>query len=180
MSKVTYVIPANQLSALRKKAKALKKSSDITLHEAQAHVAREFGFTNWEHLKKSTDITKVTENAYRSGLIWAMDMKDAEPSSMEGIAQDHQVQMLLLTDFVKVRGGVNKEDQYFLEDILDMNIFYRYQGKTPQTIEQARELISEYFFFEPSFVWFKGECYSFGEKFDYDKYLEESKNDDFF
>jgi hypothetical protein len=180
MSKVTYVIPASQLSQLRKKAKALKKSTNIPLHEAQALVAREFGFTNWEHLKKSTDVTEITEKAYRTGLMWAMDMKDAEPSSMEKIVEDHQVQMLLLTDFVKVRGGINEEDQYFLEDLLDMHIFYRYQGETPQTIDQARELIREYFFFEPSFVWLKGECYSFGEKFDYDKYLEESKSDDFF
>jgi hypothetical protein len=180
MSKVTYVIPASQLSALRKKAKALKKSSNIPLHEAQVIVARKYGFTCWEQLKKSTDITEHSEKAYRTGLMWAMDMKDAEPSSMEGIVQDHQIQMLLLSDFVKVRGGINKEDEYFLEDLLDMNIFYRYQGETPQTIEQARQLISEYFFFEPNFVWFKGDCYSFGEKFDYDKFLEESKSDDFF
>lgn len=180
MSKTTRVISASVLSSLQKKAKATKKSNNIPHHEALDSIARGLGFTNWVHLKKSADITAISEQAFRTGLVWAMDMKDAEPNSMDGISQDIQVSMLILTDFVKTRGGVNEEDKYFLEDLLDSNIFYRYEGKTPQTIQQARELISEYFFFEASYIWLKGKWYSFGEEFDYDQYLEESKTDDFF
>jgi hypothetical protein len=179
MSKETYVISSSLLSALQKKAKALKKTNNIPHHEALDIIARELRFTNWEHLKKSQKETGVSENAYRNGLLWAMDIKDAEPLETDGISQDAQAQMLILSDFVKLRGGVNEEDQYFLEDLLDMNIFYRYEGKTPNKIQEARDLIQEYFFFSPQYIWLRGEWYDMYGKFDYNEYLAEEENDGF-
>lgn len=172
MSKEVYVIESSLLNALLKKAKALKKTNNIPHHEALDTIARTLRFTNWEHLKKSHNITELSENAYRTGLLWAMDMKDAEPLKTDGIVQDFQSQVMILTDFVKERGGISEDDQIFLEDTLDFNIFYRYEGKTPNTIEQARELIDEYFYFAPQYIWLRGEWYDMDGRFDYNDYVE--------
>lgn len=180
MSKVTYVVTSSVLKALQKKAKTLKKQNNIPHHEALNKIAKSSSFANWEHLKASANKTSISENAFRNGLVWAMDLKDAEPSSMEGIVVDNQIQMIFMDHFVKQRGGVNEEDNDFLEELLDFHVFYRYEGETPQTFEQATEIVHKYFFFPANYIWLRGEWYDMFGKFDYDKYLEGDEDDDSF
>lgn len=180
MSKVTYVVTSSVLKALHKKAKVLKNQNNIPHHEALNNIAKSSSFANWEHLKASANKTAISENAFKNGLVWAMDMKDAEPSSMDGIVVDDQIQMIFMDHFVKERGGINEEDNDFLGDLLDMHVFYRYEGKTPQNLQQANEIIHNYFFFAARYIWLRGEWYDMFGKFDYDKYLEGDENDDSF
>lgn len=177
MPNYIIIIRSRVLRTLRERAKKLKKNSGIPHHEALDIVARNYRFANWPHLIEGAKIIAKSEDAYKHGLILGMDIKDALEHSLstDGIVNDGIVSVLIEDDFRKSRGELTEEDSYFIEKLRDEIIYFRFEGKTPQSIEDALEIASQYFYFEPQYLWLKGEWLTPWGKFDYEK--ERLEND---
>lgn len=188
MPEITHIIRARTVEKLRKEARTLKKSLKIPHHEALDLAARKFDFNNWEHLQKSAAATAISEEPYRNGLVIAMDIKDATehpPAAASQIVEDHQVYGLIYMDFFTQRGykseeDLTEDDRYFLEDLEINYIYFRYEGKTPNSAEEAFEIAENEFFFAPEYIWLKGKWYNRFGVFDYDELIEEISDDNLF
>jgi hypothetical protein len=185
MPEITHIIRARTVKKLRKEATAQKKLQNISHHEALDIEARKTGFNNWEHLQKSAAITAISEEPYRNGFVIAMDVKDATehpPSKDSHFVQDDQVYALIYLDFFTQREYKRKEDltkdeSYFLEDLEINYVYFRYEGKTPNTVENAFEISENEFFFSPEYIWLKGKWYDRFGIFNYEE-LEEINNEE--
>lgn len=166
-----FIIPSRAFKSLREKAKKLKHSSGIPHHEALDKVARDIGLANWPHLVEAAKITALSEEAYKHGLIFGMDIKDAldHPKKFPDLVIDEIVSSFIESSFRKSRGELTEEDLYFIEELRDEIIYFRYKGKIPQSHEDALEIASQYFFFSPQYLWLKGEWLTPWGKFDYEK-----------
>ena len=61
----------------KQEARALKRSSALPHHQALDQVAIAKGFDNWHHVVTEAKLNRLSEAAYRSGLVVAYDIKDA-------------------------------------------------------------------------------------------------------
>lgn len=185
MSEITHIIRARTVEKLRKEAKELKKTLKIPHHQALDLAARKADFNDWEHLQKSAVETSISEEPYRNGFVFAMDVKDADNHKVKSnlIILDENVFALIFMDFMSERGysdisELSEYETFYLEDLEINYIYFRYAGQTPKTRENALNITQNEFFFPPRYTWLKGTCYDMFGKFDFDEYIKELINDE--
>jgi hypothetical protein len=154
------VISSRVLESLREKAKKLKKTSSIAHHEALDAVARDCHCANWPHLVEAAKITALSEEGYKRGFVIGMDIKNAQPLKTDKLVEDKIVSCLIESDFRKSRGELTEDDTYFIEELRDEIIYFRYEGNIPKSHDDAMDIVSEYFFFDPQYLWLNGEWLS--------------------
>jgi hypothetical protein len=64
----------------KQQARALKRSADLSHHQALDLVAKANRFDNWHQVVTEAKANRVSEAAYRSGLVVAYEIKDATES----------------------------------------------------------------------------------------------------
>lgn len=179
------VIPSIDIEKFKQRARKLKQESKITHTEALDLVAKEAGLHHWHHVIESSKIFEQTETAYRSGIIIAMDVKEAEefkdPSG--GFVKDPFVDYLcrddLYWDYVKTidEDGIPLREKYSEEklkvyagDDLSNYVFFRYtKDILPGSIEEVKALARKCSFWQPTFIWFKGSFHDCHENDGYDE-----------
>ncbi|NOT65590.1 MAG: hypothetical protein HOP06_06155 [Methylotenera sp.] len=179
MSKVTIVIEQKSVSILRKKAKIITRETGIQLHAALDQVAVDAGFNHWHHVVESEEIAILCESALNSGLIIALDIKDAleffDEKGRFSNEHDNQLQALLLNRFIQewkdstdeeeetIRGAFMDDErikELAMDKLSNLSFMLYKPKKLPSTIDDAIEITSECCFFPAMYIWFKGQFYN--------------------
>lgn len=164
--------PSSKVEKLKQKARKLKKEHGLPYHEALDQTAQQGRYHHWHHVTEMAAITEPSETAYRSGLLVAFDIKDAESFDDELFTEDRFAPFFCEEELWKTYLEIEDEEapefhdllepeqrEYF-QDFMGNLIFYRYCEKnTPTSIEDAVKLINEYSFWMPDYVWLKGKLY---------------------
>lgn len=176
--------PVSTIEKMKKRAKRLVKSKGIKHHEALELVAQQFRLPNWKSFLDSVEPFQATEEAFRHGVVIAMDMKDGMDlldSESQIFIEDQGI--ILLADQDKELRKVYKEvlrmdleileekrkvedfsvaefNQEFLE-FLEGMMFFRLDPKisAPKDVNEVIDLVKQHCFWVPSYVWIKGEFY---------------------
>jgi hypothetical protein len=169
-----HVFSSATFGKWKQQARALKRSSDLSHHQALDHVAKMNQFDNWHHVVAEAKLNRVSETAYRSGLIVAHDIKDVMDS---WVPHDTFVDDLRVLHFCKAdiftwyrrnddeAEGEEKdaiptdptEYREGFDEWLNEVYFFRYCGPTlPATPTKALPVLHERCFFGPMFFWHGG------------------------
>lgn len=167
------IVSSVDVSKLKKKARALKKSSGIAYHEGLDKVAQNAGFNHWHHVTELANIFMPTEQAYRFGVIVAMDAADALDITRQtdGFVMDPLAIALCADDIFRLLleedGLSSGDDDYqqakieWMEDEGAMDYaFYRYTGSAiPKHLNEVVSMVRTFSFWPPQFIWHKGKFY---------------------
>lgn len=168
-----FIIASADVEKLKQQARKLKRDTGISHHEALDQVAKAAGFNHWHHVSESADAFKSTEDAYRFGVIIAMDVKDAmdfrDPTG--GFVEDQFAFALCQRDLLKYfqdTFGAGEDEPHekladdpeerFADSLTDQ-VFFRYTGsKNPATAEAVVMMVQacESSIWSPDFIWLKG------------------------
>lgn len=158
----------------RQQARNLKRSSDIAHHEALELVAKANRFDSWHHVVTEARLNRITEIAFRSGLIVAYDIKDAMDNwNPDATFIDDSRAFLFCEKDVfewyrrgddeaegEEKAAVPTDPAVYMEEFGEwfMNVhFFRYVGPTlPPTPTKVLPLLDERCFFAPMFLWYRG------------------------
>ena len=166
-------VTLNTVEKLKQAARKLKREIGITHTEALELTAKQAKFDNWHQITEAAKLISPAEAAYQSGVIIAMDIKDAEDfhdETGEFVKDDHAKDLCrddLYRAYVESpdeEDGVPLREKYSaselreeVEEDLENYVFFRYtKDVLPKTIEEVKELVSECSFWQPRFIWFKG------------------------
>ena len=158
MRRTVYIVPAALVERMRRKAKTLKKQTGITHQQALDRVAQQSKrFDSWHNLIQAAKLTEPSERAYRSGLLFAMDRKDAEfdPKRHPHFVPDNQAEFFVIENYRKSLKNPTQSDIHALEELQDY-VYFRYGGRIPATLDEALDIIGEAFFFPPQYIWLRG------------------------
>lgn len=193
---------ATAVEKLKRSAKNLRKETRTSLAVALESIAKSAGYDNWKHVtvcleqtasqsKDDTNLPKVISDflahqlkdsppspeildAIANGLVFAMDVKDAEELNLDrksDLDECESVWPVAAADMWKVlvytKNPENdkcladfKQGDELLNTALDdlMNYrFFRYTGaEIPSSFEEAYALVFRRMYFPPAFVWVKG------------------------
>ena len=75
---IQILLTSKDVEHLKQKARKLKQEEGITHTQALDKIAQRAKFNHWHHVCESYKRIEPTETAYRSGVIIAMDIKDAD------------------------------------------------------------------------------------------------------
>lgn len=167
------IIPTVAFEKLKQKARKLKRQRNIPHTEALEMVAQGISLPNWHQVTLHAQSTQVTEAAFKSGLIVALDIKDAMEYKFDqdGVfAADDRAHYFCRRDlFEAYKNATDDEgrtlaskysEEELKEDFIDdLNnyYFYRYAPeKLPDTIDEVYRLCRERCFLLPREIWFKG------------------------
>lgn len=183
-----YIVTAKNFEQFKQRARKLKQSEKIPHHEALERVAKSLNFENWHQVTVAAAETEAAENAHRSGLIIALDVKDASEYDFE--RDGAFVEDLRLWRFCEAElfddYRLSKDDdgrtfestntkEELLEDFQNYStnvILYRYtRNDFPSSVEDAFDMSRERCFFAPLYVWLKGRFISV---FDYSSLINSS------
>lgn len=167
----TYIVPNVALEKLRQKARRLKSELGIPHHQALEQSAIQGGFNNWHQVVDSAKLTSVTQKAYYSGLIIAMDVKDAQDfdDPQKRFVEDDQICHLAKTELIDHYKNILIEDEVELveaefeadfEEYMCNYIYFRYDGSTPNNTEEVLKLVNECSFWSPVYFWLNGVHYT--------------------
>lgn len=175
MTKSIHVVPNVTLEKLRQQARKIKREAGIPHHQALEQVAVTNGFNHWHHVVESANLTSLTEKAFYNGLIIAMDVKDAQDfhDPKNRFVEDDQFCFICRDDFFEaIKDSIDDEDKRIgdylsdneineiLEDDMMNYIFLRYVGnELPEKIEDVLPIIRDCSFWNPHYVWFRGESF---------------------
>jgi hypothetical protein len=158
----------------KQEARALKRSNALPHHQALDQVAVAKGFDNWHHVVTEAKLNRLSETAYRSGLVVAYDIKDALDN---WIPDDYFVDDWRVLPFCKdeilawyrqndddtegeERAAIPTDPSEYQEEFYEWltNVhFFRYCGSTlPPTPTKVLPLLDDRCFFAPMFFWFRG------------------------
>lgn len=168
----SHIVSAKVLEKLKQRARKLKKCEGIPHNQALEKVAKSAGFDNWHQVTVSAAETAYVETAHRSGLIIALDIKDALENQFDrdGVfVQDDRLYYFCQEDlFQHYRLSEDDEGRTFesrmpieaLREEFEMScdeMLYRYTGESLlRTMDEVFKLSFQRCFFAPVFVWFKG------------------------
>lgn len=174
MPKDIVTIPAIAVDRLRRKAKRLKKETEITHQQALDSVARQSNyFQSWHHLIQAAKLSTLAEQAFRHGLVFGMDFKDLQdyPNDNPEFIQDERMSVFVCQDYKKSVENWTEDNDDDLEEFEHCG-YFRYIGNVPSTYADALVLITNAFFFPPRLVWINGvRCDPLAERddvFDFD------------
>ncbi|OAI20578.1 hypothetical protein A1507_04910 [Methylomonas koyamae] len=171
---ITVIIPSVTVQKLKQSARRIKKKLGLSHYEALDKVAEMAGFNHWHHVIQMASKTEPVETAFRSGLVYGFDASEAdfEAEFLEEIAspvagyfaKDPLWQFYKNVDEADDPELANMSDEEFkefLEEELQGLVFFRFTGnELPQTVDGAIELIREYSFWNPAYVWLNGALHS--------------------
>lgn len=114
----TFIITAVAVEKLKQEARKLKRSAGIPHHEALEQVARAANYPNWHVVAQSATTTSLTEKAFLTGLIIALDIKDAGDFDAEpcGFVEDDQAHFLGQDDMREAFLSATNDDGFLLAD----------------------------------------------------------------
>jgi hypothetical protein len=169
-----YVFSSAVFGKWKQQARALKRSSQLSHHQALDHVAKAHSFDNWHHVVTEAKLNCVSEKAYRSGIVVAYDIKDAMDNWVpdDSFVDDSRVYHFCENDiFAWYRRGDDEADgqerdtiptdptdywEEFQEWLMNVYLF-RYTGTSlPPTPMKVLPLLEERCFFGPMFFWYQG------------------------
>jgi hypothetical protein len=172
-------ITTKVVEQLKQKARKLKAEKNISHVEALDEVAKQEKFNHWHHVCEQHKLVEPTENAFFSGLIIALDIKDAlEFDVSDGIFAFHQdglAEYFCYADLLREYSESVDDDDIPLKDLeskeqiiedfesddLDNYGILRYTGDAlPDSLDDVLRLVSERSFWPPIYVWFKGTFYN--------------------
>lgn len=168
-----YIVTSKNFEQFKQRAAKLKQSEKIPHQEALERVAKSLTFENWHQITIAAAETEAAENAHRSGLIIALDVKGASVYDFQrdgAFVEDFRLWRFCEADlFDNYRLSKDDEGRTFeststketlLEDFQNysMNvILYRYtRNDFPSSVENAFAMSRERCFFAPLYVWLKG------------------------
>ena len=171
---ITVIIPSVTVEKLKQSARRIKKKLGLSHHEALDKVAEMAGFNHWHHVIQMAAKTEPVETAFRSGLVYGFDASEADfeaefleeiaSSVAEYFAKDSLWQFYKNVDAADDPELANMSDEEFkefLEEELQGLVFFRFTGnELPQTVDGAIELIREFSFWNPAYVWLNGTLHS--------------------
>jgi hypothetical protein len=190
---------ATATEKFRRRAKEARKATGSSLAVALDSVAREHGYANWKHVTACVEATPTqtvvfpplppiladaraadlkqfppspeTVDAFARGLLFAMDVKDAEEMRPEDdVIECEDAWLLAAGDMWRVlafatddtdiplanRVEPDELHRIAMDDIGNYR-FYRYAGTpTPTTLDQAFARVLGRTFFPPVYVWLSG------------------------
>jgi hypothetical protein len=196
-------IPTTATAAekLKRLAKIQRKGTGSSLAVALDAVAQSNGYINWKHVteclqssrlapktrlplpltlqqflldhERSSPMSAETRQAFRTGLVFSMDVKEAESIQLSNdLVECDDTWLAAAADIWPVLvHGVDPESDKSLaeslgeEDLLDTATddlgnfrHFRYTGSnTPATLEEAFTFVMKHSFFGPLFLWVKGQ-----------------------
>lgn len=192
---------ATATEKLKRLAKNHRKGTGTSLAVALDSVAQSSGYLNWKHVTeclhlsktapksrpplpevlqeflaghtKSTPLSADLKQAFQTGLVFSMDVKEAESMLLsDDIVECSDAWIAAAADIWPVLvHSMDNEDETSLaadldgEALLDLAIddlgnlrHFRYCGlHAPETLEQAYALVMNYSFFAPICLWVKGQ-----------------------
>jgi hypothetical protein len=169
-----HVFSAATFGKWKQQARALKRSNGLPHHQALDQVAIAKGFDNWHHVVTEAKLNRLSETAYRSGLVVAYDIKDAMDNwlSDDSFVDDWRVLHLCKEEVLtwyrqnddeadgEERLAIPTDPDEYLEEFDEWltNVhFFRYCGSAlPSTPTTALPLLDERCFFAPMFFWLRG------------------------
>ncbi|MBA3597989.1 MAG: hypothetical protein H0W40_11535 [Methylibium sp.] len=183
---------------LKRRAKTLRKETGTSLAVAQDAVAKQDGYRSWKHLTVCAERTRTMLRAlpllpkllvetlaaeakrqppgeqsvlaFRSGLVFAMDVKDADGIALGDYvvecddawtiaAADIWGVFVHTADETPSHAETMEPDELLEaahEDLMNYRLF-RYTGaSTPVDLNDAFRLVLRRYFFVPAYVWLKG------------------------
>lgn len=169
-----YIFSSATFGKWKQQARALKKSGDLSHVQALDHIARINRFDSWRHVVTEAKLNRISETAYRSGLLVAYDVKDAMDNwrSDDSFVDDFRAFEFCRADIFAwyQRGDDEAEDEErlaipqdpseyqeeFDEWLTNVHLF-RYVGPVvPPTPWEVLPLLDDRCFFAPMFIWHRG------------------------
>ena len=158
----------------KQQARDLKRSGNLSHHQALELIAKANRFKDWHHVVTEAKLNRISETAFRSGLVVAYDIKDATESWVpdDSFVDDSRAYVFCQNDVLAwyQRGdeeaegdekrAIPKDPVEYMEDFEEwfMNVhFFRYVGPSfPATPTKVLPLLDERCFFAPMFFWHGG------------------------
>lgn len=163
------IISSASVEKLKQRARKLKKDSGTPHHEALNQVAKAAGFNHWHHVSESAKSFEPTEQAYRFGVIIAMDVKDAMDfhDISDGFVEDPFAFTLCADDIYAYIRDADADSDMIEDDPQDKKdwmmfdlmsfTFFRFTGtKVPENVDEVVKMVRECSFWPPEFIWHKG------------------------
>lgn len=194
-----HFIPTTATAAekLKRLAKKQRKATGSSLAVALDAVAQASGYANWKHVAVCVDQTpaqtlplppvlvellavdakhypplQVSERAFRSGLVFALDAKDADGLALgDDVIECDDLRSLAATDVWRILVHAKDDEtgkslvesldpeelaQTAQEDFGNYR-FFRFTGATaPSNLNEAFSLVLGRYFFPPVYVWLGG------------------------
>jgi hypothetical protein len=168
-------ITTKVVELLKQKARKLKVENNISHVQALDEIAKQAKFHHWHHVCEQHRLVEPTEKAFFSGVIIALDIKDAlEFDDSDGLFVKDEGDLAayfcyddLLREYsesvddegVRLK-DVAPEDQVIEEfengELHNYGIL-RYTGDVlPESLDEVLRLVRERCFWPPIYVWFKG------------------------
>lgn len=184
---------ATAVEKLKAEAKGLSKTARILLTSAREQVARQAGYDNWKHVTvcaaetlrapwevglpraieaflaehlANNPSSPATAAALTTGLVFALDVKDAEGlRHPDGVRECEDAMPAVATDvarhYYSANDGFDGSDDddvlMFCTDELSNYRFFRYAGpRSGASLNDAFADVLAGYFFPPEFVWLDG------------------------
>lgn len=189
---------ATSVQKLNRRAKTRRKEAGISLASARDEIAKESGYHHWQHVslcaertaaeatalpplprvlrdalaafEKSQPVSTESVSAFRSGLAFALDVKDADGLHPgDDVVECEDAKAIAAADIWRVLLQSSRDEaslatmldqdellEAAYEDVANYRLF-RYTGdRTPDDLSAAFELVLGRYFFRPSYVWLSG------------------------
>ena len=190
---------ATAVQKLNRSAKNLRKETRSSLAAALEVVAKAAGYDNWKHVtvcfeqtklqptdrdslptilveflqkqRNQTPPTQASLDAMKSGLVFAMDVKDAERTTWpDGVIEDETMWLLTAEDiwtvFVNAESDLtgrslaqSRDGEDLMQGAFDMLINYRFfvvlGDVIPATLKEAYVNVFKKFPHPPAYIWLK-------------------------
>jgi hypothetical protein len=174
--KIQILLTSKDVEHLKQKARKLKQEEGITHTQALDKIAQRAKFNHWHHVCESYKRIEPTETAYRSGVIIAMDIKDADDFYDEEnlFVEDEYAFWICQEDMYRQYGEMQDDDgipiknlesedelrQGFEEDMMNYSFFRLTGKKIPDALEEVLSLVRERSFWPPMYVWLNGQFHN--------------------
>jgi len=170
-----YLIPQKAVSVLKQRARWTKRTECIPHHQALELTAKAVGFDRWNQVVAAAEKCKPIEDAYLRGFLLAFDpseVPDIEKEDFPFHWEPYAFDLLKDRLFDIYSSQIDEEDpdgrpiaetsglldlhEYFDADWSSMYFFRLKQAGGIATVEQLVALVSNYCFWPPRFVFYKG------------------------
>ena len=183
---ITHIVTSSDVEKLKQIARKLKKSEGITHNEALDRAAQRVGLTLWHHVIENAKKIEPTETAYRSGVIIAMDVKEAgdfhddEGNFVEDNYADIFCEKDLYLDLCEspydeedeVDGSdyTRMREMYTEGELMEINredlsnyTFFRFtRSAVPESVQSVVAMTDKCSMWQPRLVWYKGRFHTPG------------------
>lgn len=168
---ITYTIPSATLKTFKRHARKISRSTGIAYHAALEQSAHSATIPNWHTLSRHAKLTAETEHAFRTSLVIAMDVKDAQHFNALSLGFVEDVRAAAFAEqqmrevFAKnneesrsrLKVGARIEDDDAVADEMSEYVFYRFIGnELPNDENSVLALVLQESIWPPRFVWLKG------------------------